>query len=127
MGFNFYGTWTTGPCLLGGSGQATRPATAVTLSLSGDCDKQREVGSRALAVCILLGYDHRYRCCQGLSHPCAGGKVPLGSEAVPYCDNFPCSALAGAVGAPVFAGETFTSRTFSNALSPVAFEDPLVP
>ena len=39
----------------------------------------------------------------------------------------PCSALAGAVGAPVFAGEASTSRTSSIALSPVAFEDPLVP
>ena len=78
-----------GPCLLGSSGQATRPGTAVTLSLSGDCDKRREVGSRALAVCNLLGHDHRYRCCQGLSHPCVEGKVPLGSGAVPYCDNSP--------------------------------------
>ena len=34
-------------------------------------------------------------------HPCAGGKVPLGSGAVPYCDNSPRSALAGALGAPV--------------------------
>ena len=28
-----------GPCLLGGSGQATHPRAAVALSLSGDCDK----------------------------------------------------------------------------------------
>ena len=116
-----------GPCLLGSSGQATHPGIAVALSLSGDCDKRREVGPRALAVCNLLGHDHRYRCCQGLSHPCMGGKVPLGSGAVPYCDNSRCSALAGAVGAPVFAGEASSSRTSSNALSPVAFEDSLVP
>ena len=116
-----------GPCLLGGSGQATRPGAAVALSLSGDCDKRREVRSRALAICDLLGHNHRYRSCQGLSHPCAGGKVPLSGRAVPYCGGSPRSAVAGAVGAPVIAGEAGTSRASSNALSAVAFEDPLVP
>ena len=72
-----------GPCLLGGSGQATRPGTAVALSLSGDCDKRREVRSRALAARSLLGHDHRYHYCQGLSHPRSGEKFPLGSGAVP--------------------------------------------
>ena len=35
--------------------------------------------------------------------------------------------MAGAVGAPVIAGEVGPSRVSSNALSVVAFEDPLVP
>ena len=116
-----------GPCLLGGSGQTTCPGTALALSLSGDCDKRREVQSRALAVCNILGHDHRYRSRQCLSHPCAGGIIPLGGGAVPCCDRYPRSAVAGAVGAPVIAGEAGSSRASSNALPAVAFEDSLVP
>ena len=116
-----------GSCLLGGSGQTTCPGAAVALSLFGDRGKRREVRSRALAICNLLGHDHRYRSCQGLSHPCAGGKVPLGGGAVPYCGGFPRLAVAGAVGASVIAGEAGPSRASLNALSAVAFRDPSVP
>ena len=128
MGFAFSGTWTTGWSLLprrqwpdNTSGDCCR---FVTLW---ECDKQREVRSRALAVCNLLGHDHRYPSCQGHSHPGAGGKVPLGGRAVPYCGSSPRSGVAGAVVAPVVAGEAGSSRASSNALPAVAFEDPLVP
>ena len=45
----------------------------------GDCDKREEVGSRALAVCEVSRYDHRYRCRQGLPVSSKSREVPYGS------------------------------------------------
>ena len=55
-----------GPLLLGEEGQGVDQGAPLALSHPRDCDKREEVGSRALAVCEVSRYDHRYRCRQGL-------------------------------------------------------------
>ena len=53
-----------GPLLLGEEGQGVDQGAPLALSHPRDCDKREEVGSRALAVCEVSRYDHRYRCRQ---------------------------------------------------------------
>ena len=55
-----------GPLLLGEEGQGVDQGAPLALSHPRDCDKREEVGSRALAVCEVSRYDHRYQCRQGL-------------------------------------------------------------
>ena len=69
-----------------------------------DCDKREEVGSRALAVCEVSRYDHRYRCRQGLPVSSKSREVPYGSGEILFHAISPSSALAGDLGSPGFAG-----------------------
>ena len=55
-----------GSLLLGEESQGVDQGAPLALSHPRDCDKREEVGSRALAVCEVPRYDHRYRCRQGL-------------------------------------------------------------
>ena len=55
-----------GSLLLGEESQGVNQGAPLALSHPRDCDKREEVGSRALAVCEVSRYDHRYRCRQGL-------------------------------------------------------------
>ena len=91
------------------------------------CDKREEVGSRALAVCEVSRYDHRYRCRQGLPVSCESREVPYGSGEILFHAISPSSALAGDLGSPGFAGAVGSSRSTSDALLAVASEVPVVP
>ena len=55
-----------GSLLLGEESQGVDQGAPLALSHPRDCDKREEVGSRALAVCEVPRYDHRYWCRQGL-------------------------------------------------------------
>ena len=55
-----------GSLLLGEEGQGVDQGAPLALSHPRDCDKREEVGSRALPVCEVPLYDHRYWCRQGL-------------------------------------------------------------
>ena len=50
-----------GSLLLGEESQGVDQGAPLALSHPRDCDKREEVGSRALAVCEVPRYDHRYR------------------------------------------------------------------
>ena len=89
--------------------------------------KREEVGSRALAVCEVSRYDHRYRCRQGLPVSSKSREVPYGSGEILYHAISPSSALAGDLGSPGFAGAVGSSRSTSDALIAVASEVPVVP
>ena len=71
-----------GSLLLGEEGQPVDKGAPLALSHPRDYDKREEVGSRALAVCEVPRYDHRYRCQQGFpisgqsrEIPCGGGEI----------------------------------------------------
>ena len=68
-----------GSLLLGEEGQGVDQGAPLALSHPRDCDKREEVGSRALAVCEVPRYDHRYRCRQGLPVSSQSREVPYGS------------------------------------------------
>ena len=116
-----------GPLLLGEEGQGVDQGAPLALSHPRDCDKREEVESRALAVCAVSRYDHRYRCRQGLSVSSKGREVPYGSGEILYDAISPSSALAGGLGPPGFAGAVGSSRSTSDALLAVASEVPVVP
>ena len=115
-----------GSLLLGEEGQGVDQGAPLDLSHPRDCDK-REVGSRALAVCEVSRYDHRYRCRQGLPVSSKSREVPYGSGEILYHAISPSSALAGGLGSPGFAGAVGSSRSTSDALIAVASEVPVVP
>ena len=115
-----------GPHLFGGSGQKEHPGSALTLSLPRDSDKRGEVRSHSFADCKLPRYHHRYRGRQDFSCPCVGREISVGGGEISCFVLSPCSALAGAFGAPDFAGEVGSSQSSSDALPAVAFEDSLV-
>ena len=73
-----------GSLLLGEEGQGVDQGAPLGLSLPRDCDKREEVGSRALAVCEVSRYDHRYRCRQGLPVSSQSREVPYGSGEILY-------------------------------------------
>ena len=116
-----------GPLLLGEEGQGVDQGAPLALSHPRDCDKREEVGSRALAVCEVSRYDHRYRCRQGLPVSSKSREVPYGSGEILYDAISPSSALAGGLGSPGFAGAVGSSRSTSDALLAVASEVPVVP
>ena len=116
-----------GPLLLGEEGQGVDQGAPLALSHPRDCDKREEVGSRALAVCEVSRYDHRYRCRQGLPVSSKSREVPYGSGEILFHAISPSSALAGALGSPGFAGAVGSSRSTSDALLAVASEVPVVP
>ena len=116
-----------GSLLLGEEGQGVDQGAPLSLSHPRDCDKREEVGSRALAVCEVSRYDHRYRCRQGLPVSSKSREVPYGSGEILYHAISPSSALAGGVGPPGFAGAVGASRSTSDALIAVASEVPVVP
>ena len=93
-----------GSLLLGEEGQGVDQGAPLALSHPRDCDKREEVGSRALAVCEVSRYDHRYRCRQGLPVSSKSREVPYGSGEILYDAISPSSALAGGLGPPGFAG-----------------------
>ena len=116
-----------GPLLLGEEGQGVDQGAPLALSHPRDCDKREEVGSRALAVCEVSRYDHRYRCRQGLPVSSKSREVPYGSGEILFHAISPGSALAGDLGSPGFAGAVGASRSTSDALLAVASEVPVVP
>ena len=116
-----------GSLLLGEEGQGVDQGAPLGLSHPRDCDKREEVGSRALAVCEVSRYDHRYRCRQGLPVSSKSREVPYGSGEILYHAISPSSALAGGLGPPGFAGAVGSSRSTSDALVAVASEVPVVP
>ena len=116
-----------GPLLLGEEGQGVDQGAPLALSHPRDCDKRDEVGSRALAVCEVSRYDHRYRCRQGLPVSSTSREVPYGSGEILFHAISPSSALAGDLGSPGFAGAVGSSRSTSDALLAVASEVPVVP
>ena len=116
-----------GPLLLGEEGQGVDQGAPLALSHPRDCDKREEVGSRALAVCEVSRYDHRYRCRQGLPVSSEGREVPCSSGEILFNAISPSSALAGDLGSPGFAGAVGSSRSTSDALLAVASEVPVVP
>ena len=116
-----------GSLLLGEEGQGVDQGAPLGLSHPRDCDKREEVGSRALAVCEVSRYDHRYRCRQGLPVSSKSREVPYGSGEILYDAISPSSALAGGLGPPGFAGAVGSSRSTSDALLAVASEVPVVP
>ena len=54
-----------GSLLLGEESQAVDQGAPLALSHPRGCDKREGVGPRALAVCEVPRYDHRYQCRQG--------------------------------------------------------------
>ena len=68
-----------GSLLLGEERQGVDQGAPLALSHPRDCDTREEVGSRALAVCKVPLYDHRYRCRQGLPVSSQSREVPYGS------------------------------------------------
>ena len=116
-----------GPLLLGEEGQGVDQGAPLALSHPRDCDKREEVGSRALAVCEVSRYDHRYRCRQGLPVSSKSREVPCGSRENLFNAISLSSALAGDLGSPGFAGAVGSSRSTSDALLAVASEVPVVP
>ena len=91
-----------------------------------DCDK-REVRSRALAVCEVSRYDHRYQCRQGFPVSSKSREIPFGSGEILFHAISPGPALAGDSRSPGFAGAVGSSRSSSDALLAVASEDAVVP
>ena len=113
--------------LLGEKSQGVDQGAPLALSHPRDCDKGEEVGSRALAVCEVPRYDHRYRCRQGLPVSSQSREVPYGSGEILFHAISPGSALAGDSGSPGIAGAVGSSRSSSDALLAVASEDAVVP
>ena len=74
---------------LGEEGQGVDQGAPLALSHPRDCDKREEVGSRALAVCEVSRYDHRYRCRQGLPVSSKSREVPYGSGEILFHANLP--------------------------------------
>ena len=94
-----------GPLLLGEEGQGVDQGAPLALSHPRDCDKREEVGSRALAVCEVSRYDHRYRGAGKVFPSLARGReVPYGSGEILFHAISPSSALAGDLGSPGFTG-----------------------
>ena len=116
-----------GSLLLGEESQGVDQGAPLALSHPRDCDKREEVGSRALAVCEVPRYDHRYRCRQGLPVSSQSREVPYGSGEILFHAISPSSALAGDYRSPGVAGAVGSSRSSSDALLAVASEDALVP
>ena len=116
-----------GSLLLGEEGQAVDQGAPLALSHPRDCDKREEVGSRALAVCEVPRYDHRYQCRQGFPVSSQSREIPCGSGEILFYAISPGPALAGDSGSPGFAGTVGSSRSSSDALLAVASEDAVVP
>ena len=116
-----------GSLLLGEESQGVDQGAPLALSHPRDCDKREEVGSRALAVCEVPRYDHRYWCRQGLPVSSQSREVPYGSGEILFHAISPSSALAGDSRSPGVAGAVGSSRSSSDALLAVASEDALVP
>ena len=116
-----------GSLLLGGESQTVDQGAPLALSHPMDCDKREEVGSRALAVCKVPRYDHRYRCRQGFPVSGQSREIPCGGGEILFHAISPGPALAGDSGSPGFAGTVGSSRSSSDALLAVASEDAVVP
>ena len=82
-----------GSLLLGEESQGVDQGAPLALSHPRDCDKREEVGSRALAVCEVPRYDHRYWCRQGLPVASQSREVPYGSGEILFHAISPSSAL----------------------------------
>ena len=115
-----------GSLLLGEESQGVDQGAPLALSHPRDCDKREEVGSRALVVCEVPRYDHRYWCRQGLPVSSQSREVPYGSGEILFHAISPSSALAGDSRSPGIAGAVGSSRSSSDALLAVASEDALV-
>ena len=116
-----------GSLLLGEESQGVDQGAPLALSHPRDCDKREEVGSRALAVCEVPRYDHRYQCRQGFPVFSQSREIPCGSGEILFHAISPGPALAGDSGSPGFAGTVGSSRSSSDALLAVASEDAVVP
>ena len=109
-----------GSLLLGEEGQAVDQGAPLDLSHPRDCDKREEVGSRALAVCEVPRYDHRYQCRQGFPVSSQSREIPCGSGEIFFHAISPSPALAGDSGSPGFAGTVGSSQSSSDAFLAVA-------
>ena len=116
-----------GSLLLGEESQGVDQGAPLALSHPRDCDKREEVGSRALAVCEVPRYDHRYQYRQGLPVSSQSREVPYGSGEILYHAISPSSALAGDSGSPGFSRAVGSSRSTSDVLIAVASEVAVVP
>ena len=116
-----------GSLLLGEESQGVDQGAPLALSHPRGCDKREEVGSRALAVCEVSRYDHRYRCRQGLPVSSQSREIPYGSGEILCHAISPSSALAGDFGSPGFARAVGSSRSTLDALIAVASEVAVVP
>ena len=116
-----------GSLLLRAGRQTGRPVAPLALSHPWDCDKQEEVGSRALVDCEVSRHDHRYRGQQGFSVSGASREIPDGSGELLYHEHSPSSALAGDPRSPGFARAVGSSRTPLDTHFTVASEGALVP
>ena len=116
-----------GSLLLGEESQAVDQGAPLALSHLQDCDKREEVGSRALAVCEVPRYDHRYQCRQGFPVSSQSREIPCGSGEILFHAISPGPALAGDSGSPGFTGTVSSSRSSLDALLAVASEDAVVP
>ena len=116
-----------GSLLLGEESQAVDQGAPLALSHPRDCDKREEVRSRALAVCEVPRYDHRYQCRQGFPVSSQSREIPYGSGEIFFHAISPGPALAGDSGSPGFAGTVGSSRSSSDALLAVASEGAVVP
>ena len=92
-----------GSLLFGGEGQGVDQGAPLALSHPQDCDKREEVRSRALAVCEVSRYDHRYRCRKGFSVSSTSREIPIGSGEILFHAISPGPALAGDSRSPGFA------------------------
>ena len=116
-----------GSLLLGEESQTVDQGAPLASSHPRDCDKREEVGSRALAVCEVPRYDHRYQYRQGFPVSSQSREIPYGSGEILFHAISPGPALAGDSGSPGFAGTVGSSRSSSDALLAVAAEDAVVP
>ena len=116
-----------GSLLLGEESQAVDQGALLALSHPRDCDKREEVGSRALAVCEVPRYDHRYRCRQGFPVSSQSREIPCGSGEILFHAISPGPALADDSGSLGFAGTVGSSWSSSDALLAMASEDAVVP
>ena len=116
-----------GSLLLGEESQAVDQGAPLALSHPRDCDKREEVRSRALAVCEVSRYDHRYQCRQGFPVSSKSREIPYGSGEILFHAISPGPALAGDSRSPGFAGAVGSSQSSSDALLAVASEDAVVP
>ena len=116
-----------GSLLLGAGSQVGRPVAPLALSHPRDCDKQEEVGFRALTHCEVSRHDHRYRGRQGFSVSGASREIPDGCGELLYHGRSPSSALAGNPRSTGFARAAGSSQTPSDAHFTMASEGTLVP
>ena len=114
------------PGLLGGQDQTARKPTPLALPLPRDSHKRAEVRPLPVQVRGIPRYDHRHDLHPSLAHRSSDTKIPHCSKEFLVTTEHPSTALAGAVGTHVIAGEVGSPGKTLDALTPVASEVQLV-